>query len=142
MINSVLLLRFIYSNFPFYQNSITQRNIFCNILFINSVDKYFRETLFIIALTAIIANVWLPDVVADLATEFSPLAQNENSKKERTIYRKPAIAFDSGYKQFFYSVRIYLIDFGCIVFCSSISEFVNFKTFKSNSNLPFFPAPM
>jgi hypothetical protein len=34
-----------------------------------------------------------------LATEFSPLAQNENSKKERTIYRKPAIAFDSGYLQ-------------------------------------------
>ncbi|MBP6374053.1 MAG: hypothetical protein KA325_06510, partial [Flavobacterium sp.] len=41
-------------------------------------------------------NVLLPDVVADLATEFSPLAQNENSKKERTIYRKTAIAFDSG----------------------------------------------
>jgi len=43
-------------------------------------------------------NVWLPDAVADLATEFSPLAQNENSKKERTIYRKTAIAFDSGYQ--------------------------------------------
>ena len=47
------------------------------------------------------ANVWLPDVVADLATEISPLAQNENSKKERTIYRKTAIAFDSGYLLFF-----------------------------------------
>lgn len=47
------------------------------------------------------ANVWLPDVVADLATEFSPLAQNENRKKERTIYRKTAIAFDSGYLLFF-----------------------------------------
>lgn len=45
---------------------------------------------------AIATNVWLPDAVADLATEFSPLAQNENSKKERTIYRKIAIAFDSG----------------------------------------------
>jgi hypothetical protein len=51
---------------------------------------------FILSLAKMIANVWLPDVVADLATEFSPLAQNENSKKERTIYRKPAIAFDSG----------------------------------------------
>jgi hypothetical protein len=48
-------------------------------------------------LAFIAANVWLPDVVADLATEISPLAQNENSKKERTIYRKTAIAFDSGY---------------------------------------------
>ena len=52
-------------------------------------------------LTAIATNVWLPDAVADLATEFSPLAQNENSKKERTIYRKTAIAFDSGYLLFF-----------------------------------------
>jgi len=43
-------------------------------------------------------NVWLPDAVADLATEFSPLAQNENSKKERTIYPKTAIAFDSGWQ--------------------------------------------
>jgi len=41
-------------------------------------------------------NVWLPDVVADLATEFSPLAQNENSKNKPTTYRKIAIAFDSG----------------------------------------------
>jgi hypothetical protein len=41
-------------------------------------------------------NVWLPDAVADLATEFSPLAQNENSKNKPTTYRKIAIAFDSG----------------------------------------------
>ena len=46
-------------------------------------------------------NVWLPDAVADLATEFSPLAQNENSKKERTTYRKPAMSFASCYLLFF-----------------------------------------
>jgi len=34
-----------------------------------------------------------------LVTEFSPLAQNENSKNKRTTYRKTAIAFDSGYSQ-------------------------------------------
>ena len=51
-------------------------------------------------------NVWLPDAVADLATEFSPLAQNENSKKERTIYRKPAIAFDSGYELLQYVILL------------------------------------
>ena len=54
-----------------------------------------------LGLRRITANVWLPDAVADLATEFSPLALNENSKKERTIYRKTAIAFDSGYKPFY-----------------------------------------
>ena len=54
--------------------------------------KFFAEKNFL----QLAYNVWLPDVVADLATEISPLAQNENSKKERTIYRKTAIAFDSG----------------------------------------------
>jgi hypothetical protein len=49
-------------------------------------------------------NVWLPDAVADLATEFSPLAQNENSKNKPTTYRKIAIAFDSGYLQLFLCV--------------------------------------
>jgi len=29
----------------------------------------------------------------DLATEFFPLAQNENRKKKRTTYRKPAMSF-------------------------------------------------
>jgi len=33
-----------------------------------------------------------------LATEFSPLAQNENRKIKRTMNRKPAIAFDACYE--------------------------------------------
>jgi hypothetical protein len=32
-----------------------------------------------------------------LATEFCPNGQNENSEKKLTVYRKPAIAFDSCY---------------------------------------------
>ena len=36
-----------------------------------------------------------------LATEIFPLAQNENSKKERTTYRKPAMSFASCYLLFF-----------------------------------------
>jgi hypothetical protein len=63
---------------------------------------------------AIAHNVWLPDVVADLATEFSPLAQNGNSKNKPTTYRKIAIAFDSGYKPFLLSwfpVRIIFFNF-------------------------------
>jgi len=37
----------------------------------------------------------------DLATEFSRIAQNENSKKERTTNRKPAMSFASCYVWFF-----------------------------------------
>ena len=33
----------------------------------------------------------------DLATEFFPLAQNENRKKKRTTYRKPAMSFSICY---------------------------------------------
>ena len=57
-------------------------------------------------------NVWLPDAVADLATEFSPLAQNENSKNKPTTYRKIAIAFDSGYAMFqYFRLRLILRNF-------------------------------
>ena len=101
MINSVLLLRFIYSNFPFYQNSITQRNIFCNILFINSVDKYFRETLFIIALTAIIANVSLLELVAAYGKFFFHNRPSEVMKCKRTTYRKLAMRFSKCYAALF-----------------------------------------
>jgi hypothetical protein len=71
---------------------------------------------------AMSGNVWLPDAVADLATEISPLAQNENSKKERTIYRKIAIAFDSGWQQFLFIVKIqyhFTIYINASIFCSN-----------------------
>ena len=69
------------------------QHFFWRILFINFVDKYFQETLFIRALTAIIANVSRAELVAAWRPSFFHYRKTNLGKRNEQFTENLAMKF-------------------------------------------------
>ena len=94
------------SMFYFSKFNNLMQHFFWRILFINFVDKYFQETLFILALTAIIANGLLAELVAAWQLRFFHKHKTKIVKKNEQLTENQqwvlqAVSSSCNYRQTF-----------------------------------------